>query len=311
MSDASTARRTRGWAGFLLAAAVGTLLSMARTGHVSGVGNNMFHLPLLAGLAGMPQFAHDPFIQTLPYYASGFWLALVGMAPGDGGFPLLLAMGFSSRFLAFVAFLACADAMGIRDLIGRLLFVVLIAFSSMMNGLSAAGEGGLFINYFTHSELANATNLLRAIWCAARGRFTEAFACNGVTFFLNAFMAVWNAVPLGLIAILLLMRREIGWRTLLWRSALGLIAFLILAAPVIHAITANPEFGRPDRFRLSNLPHRVLPGTASWSPSWRRGWCCRRRLLRCALSSQRSRWSAASRGPHSALWHSSATSWSG
>ena len=186
-------------------------------------------------------------IQTLPYYASGFWLALVGMAPGDGGFPLLLAMGFASRFLAFVAFLACADAMGIRDLIGRLLFVVLIAFSSMMNGLSAAGEGGLFINYFTHSELANATNLL-AIWCAARGRFTEAFACNGVTFFLNAFMAVWNAVPLGLIAILLLMRREIGWRTLLWRSALGLIAFLILAAPVIHAITANPEFGRPIDF---------------------------------------------------------------
>ena len=98
MSDASTARRTRGWAGFLLAAAVGTLLSMARTGHVSGVGNNMFHLPLLAGLAGMPQFAHDPFIQTLPYYASGFWLALVGMAPGDGAFPLLLAMGFASRF---------------------------------------------------------------------------------------------------------------------------------------------------------------------------------------------------------------------
>ena len=136
--------------------------------------------------------------------------------------------------------------MGIRDLTGRLLFAVLIAFSSMMNG-SAAGDGGLFINYFTHSELANATNLL-AIWCAARGRFTEAFACNGVTFFLNAFMAVWNAVPLGLIAILLLMRREIGWRTLLWRSALGLIAFLILAAPVIHVITANPEFGRPIDF---------------------------------------------------------------
>ena len=97
MSDASTPRRTRGWASFLLAAVVGTLLSMARTGHVSGVGNNMFHLPLLAGLAGMPQFAHDQFIQTLPYYASGFWLALVGVAPADGAFPLLLAMGVASR----------------------------------------------------------------------------------------------------------------------------------------------------------------------------------------------------------------------
>jgi hypothetical protein len=53
--------------------------------------------------------------------------------------------------------------------------------SSVTDGYSSAGVGGLFISYFTHSEVANATILL-SIWCAARGRYTEALAFNGATF---------------------------------------------------------------------------------------------------------------------------------
>lgn len=256
---------------FLAAAALGTALSMALTGYVTGLWNNLFHLPILAGLPGLPQFAHDPFIQSLPHYASGFWLMLAGIAPGDAAFPLLLGCAIGSRFLTMIGFLACADLIGIRDMRSRLPFAVLIAFSTMANGYAAAGAGGLFISYFTHSELANATILL-TIWCAARGRFTAAFALNGVTVFLNAFMGVWTAVPLALIAILLLVRREIGWRTLLRRMALGLAAFLILAAPVIRSILSNPEFGRPvdfdfvrflseffpDHFLVRDLPGRSL-----------------------------------------------------
>lgn len=215
MSDVTVDERASGTGGFLLAAVAGTLLSMARTGLVSGISNNMLHFPILAGLAKLPQFAADPFIQSLRYYSSGLWLALAGAAPGDAAFPLLLGLAVASRFLALVGFLACANVIGIRDRKGRLLFAVLIAFSSVMNGYSAAGQGGLFINYFTHSELAN---------------------------------AVWSAVPLGLIAILLLARREIGWPTLLARMALGLVAFLVLASPAIYSIVTNPAFGRPVNF---------------------------------------------------------------
>jgi hypothetical protein len=233
--------------GFPIAALTGTALSMAMTGHVTGLWNNLFHLPILAGLAGMPQFARDPFIQSLPHYASGFWLMLAGVAPGDKAWPLLLALAIASRLLTMAAFLACADMIGISDLKGRLLFVVLIAFSSLANGYSTAGAGGLFISYFTHSEVANATILL-SVWCAARGRFTAAFALNGATAFLNAFMAAWAAAPLGFIAILLLARGEIDGRTLARRMAIGLVPFTMLAAPAIYSIVSNPEFGRPSDF---------------------------------------------------------------
>jgi hypothetical protein len=232
---------------FLAAAALGTALSMALTGYVTGLWNNLFHLPILAGLSTLPQFARDPFIQSLPHYASGFWLMLAGVAPGDAAFPLLAGFAVASRFLTMVGFLACADAIGIRDGRSRMLFAVLIAFSTMANGYAAAGAGGLFISYFTHSELANATILL-AIWSAARGRFTAAMAFEGATCFLNAFMGAWNAVPLIMIAVLLLVRREIGWRVMLRRIVIGLVPFLLFTVPVIQVILSNPSFGKPVDF---------------------------------------------------------------
>lgn len=241
-----------------IAALIGTALSMALTGYVTGLWNNLFHLPILAGLANKPQFAADPFVRSLPHYASGFWLMLAGVAPGDKAGPLLLALAVASRLLTMVAFLACADAIGIRDLRGRLLFVVLIAFSSLANGYSAAGAGGLFISYFTHSELANATILL-SMWCAARGRFTAAFALNGVTAFLNAFMAAWAAAPLALIAMLLLRRGEIDLPTLIRRMALGMLAFAVLAAPAIHSLLSNPELGRPTDFDFVRFIAEYFP----------------------------------------------------
>lgn len=244
--------------GFPIAAAVGTALSLALTGYVTGLWNNLFHLPILAGLANLPQFARDPFIQSLPHYASGFWQMLAGIAPGDRAWPLLLALAIASRFLTMVAFLACADAIGISDFRGRLLFVVLVAFSSLANGYSAAGAGGLFISYFTHSELANAFILL-SVWCAARGRFTAAFAFNGATAFLNIFMAAWAAAPLGLIAILLLARGEIDGRTVIRRMAVGLLPFLLLAAPAIQSILSNPEFGRPSDFDFVRFIAEYFP----------------------------------------------------
>jgi hypothetical protein len=243
---------------FLAAAALGTALSMALTGYVTGLWNNLFHLPILAGLPDLPQFAHDPFIQSLPHYASGFWLMLAGTAPGDNAFPLLAAFAVASRFLTMVGFLACADAIGIRDLPGRMVFAVLIAFSSMANGYAAAGAGGLFISYFTHSELANATILL-AIWGAARGRFTAAMAFEGATCFLNAFMGAWNAVPLILIAALLLARREISWQTMLRRIIIGIAPFALFTAPVIHVILSNPSFGRPADFDFVRFLSEFFP----------------------------------------------------
>ncbi len=257
-------------AGFATAAIFGTLLSMALTGHVAGFQNNYFHLPILAGLPGLPQFANDPFIRTMPHFASGLWMLLAGTAPGDRAAPLLLGLAIVSRFASMAGFLACADAMGIRRFRERLLFVALIAFSSIANGYSAAGGAGLLLNTFSHSELANASILL-SVWAAGRGRFTTAFALNGVTFFLNAFMAVWMAAPLAAIAAMTLARGDMGWRTMARQMGIGLVPFLVIASPAIALIVGNPSFGRPIGFDFPTylvqyFPEHFLVWTIGWKP---------------------------------------------
>ena len=93
---------------------------MARTGFVSGRWNNYFHLPLLAGLPAMPQFAGDVFIQSLTGYASGFWQAFAGRVPLEWIPAFLLGWAIITRFLTVIALLACAELAGIRGLVERL-----------------------------------------------------------------------------------------------------------------------------------------------------------------------------------------------
>ncbi|TZG28610.1 hypothetical protein [Sphingomonas montanisoli] len=230
--------------GFLIAVVVGTLLSLAMTGQVAGFRNNIFHLPILAGLPDLPQFAADPYVQSLRYYSSGFWQSLHGLAPGHSGLILIDIMALVSRTACIAAFLLCADAIGISRRGERLFFVTLLAFSSLANGYSSAGSHGLFINSFTHSELANASMLL-SLWCAWRGRFFGAFAWNGVTFFLNAFMAVWMALPLLAVTLVLVRRGDVAPKALALRMVTGFGAFVLCASPALLGFMGNPELGRP------------------------------------------------------------------
>ena len=65
-------------AGLLAIAAVGALLSFCVTGHLFGVSNNIFHLPIVASLFDEPQYGKDAFIQSLRYFAAGPWQLLQG-----------------------------------------------------------------------------------------------------------------------------------------------------------------------------------------------------------------------------------------
>ena len=144
----------------------------------------------------------------------------------------------------------------------RVIFVVILCFSSLLHGYSYPGNGGLFVNYFTHSEIANGTILL-TFYFAARGRFTEALALNGLTFFINAFMAIWTIPSLGLIAGLLLWRRELTLRSLLRRAGAGLAIGALFVLPVLWNFGSNPDAGGTigidfRRFLLEFYPDHVL-----------------------------------------------------
>ncbi|PIK73812.1 hypothetical protein CS379_06245, partial [Methylobacterium frigidaeris] len=62
----------------LALSAVGAIVSVALTGFVLGASNNIFHLPIVAGLPDEPQFRADAFVQSLRFFASGIWLLLRG-----------------------------------------------------------------------------------------------------------------------------------------------------------------------------------------------------------------------------------------
>ncbi|MFA4994809.1 MAG: hypothetical protein WC521_05855 [Bdellovibrionales bacterium] len=221
---------------------LGAALSLVVTGFVFGTCNNLFHLPIVGRMYDEPQFAQDSFIQSLRYFASGVWLLLRGTDRFISPYWLFLGAAYVSRIIAFAGFLSCADLLGIKTQKQMALFSLLLAFSALLQGSSYAGGGGLFIKYFTHSEIANGFSLL-SLSFIIRNRFVAAHAMNGITFFVNAFVAVWNALPLLLLTCCRYFAEKANLKKIVFQSLLGSAVFLVLAAPVIYNIVSSPAFG--------------------------------------------------------------------
>ena len=215
-------------------------------------------MDILAGLPSEPQFTNDPFIQSIRFWASGFWFPLAGEVDNETVYPLLLAFNVISRLLFFGGALACATILGIESFQQRLIFVLLTALSTTMRGLSHAGGGGLFIESFTQSEVANATTLFMLAG-AARRQVLLASTLNGLTFFINAFVGIWNVVPLAIIFGAQLRNGAIEWRTLARQGVLGMALAAILMFPVLRNIFSNPDFGRPIDFNYIEALTQIWP----------------------------------------------------
>lgn len=244
----------------LLIAIAVAALSMLRTGYVFGIENNLFHLPIVAGLPSEPQYHDDAFMQSLRYFASGIWVLLDNTQRyvGDTGL-VFLVLDCLSRLLTFIGFLACASLLGVTTRRDKIVFSLILCSIGFLDGYTHAGTGGLFVNYFTHSEIANGTALF-AIYFAARGRFAVAAITLGITFFVNAFVAVWIAPLLVAIAISLLLRGETSFAAICARTLLGLAISAPIIYPALHAILANPELGKPLGFDYLAYLHEYFAG---------------------------------------------------
>lgn len=212
--------------------AMGAALSWLATGFVFGISNNVFHLPIVAGLHALPQFADDAFVQSLRGFSSGLWMLLEGSDRVVATPVLFTALLAASKMLSLLGMCLIAQELGLAGWPQRCAFVALVAMAPLLVGTAYAGHGGLFIGYFSHSELANGFSLLM-LWACMRRRFDQALAFLGLVFFLNAFMAVWHLLPLLWLA----------WRA--WRAdpalprrqakglALAALFAAALAAPVL------------------------------------------------------------------------------
>jgi hypothetical protein len=229
---------------FLIAAAIGAIVSIIATGFLVGVRNDVYYLPIVNFLYDEAQFSNDSFIESLRYFSSGPWIFLGAIAKHIDSYWLLLFLDFVSRFISFAGFLACANLLGARERRETVLLTALLCTTSLLRGQSLAGDGGLFINYFTHSEIANGLTLI-ILALLIRGWLVAALATNGLVCFINAFIGVWDAAMIAAIMMMMALNGQISWRNLLLKGLAGTLLAALLAAPVIQNILANPDFGRP------------------------------------------------------------------
>ncbi|WP_250534564.1 hypothetical protein [Caballeronia sp. AZ10_KS36] len=254
-TEPRTTEQGLGWRGWAALVTGVSLLSIAITGFTID-NNNIFHLPILEGLWREPQFAHDAFIQSLRYFASVFWLLHAGIADDSNVLKFFLPWLFVSRLLFFAGIGSWIDVLGLKGRTQTLIFMLLSAVIGLLRGVSFAGEGGIVISSFTHSELGNGLSLiaLSLVW---RQRYGWALAFAGLVFALNIFMAVWLA-PLIATMVWLQWREEgLSIGRLARSSWPGLLACVVLALPVLANLAHNPELGRrPDYdFRVFLLEH--------------------------------------------------------
>lgn len=222
----------------LAATLLATALSFLATGYVPISSNNIYHLPILFGAFDLSQFAADPFVQSLRHFSSGFWMLFAGSSSWIEPKVLLAISLVATHFLFLGASVHFAWASGYRDPWLLSAFVVILSLASLSTG-EAAGGGALMIEGFTHSELANAS-LLMALSFALCRQYGLMVAMACITFFLNAFMAVWALGPL-----LMVLRHHFATGQTTWRmaarSALPGLPAIVLILPVATNILGNHE----------------------------------------------------------------------
>ena len=252
-----------------LAAAIGSFISIVISDFLFPVANDQAYLAFVARLSEVPQFANNAYMQTFRFFPSGFWMALQGFAPHLNLYWTFFALFFISHLLTFLGFLFCARLLGDRSLSHYVLFSCIIAASFLMASKSLAGGNGLFIDYFTHTEIGNGLFLLSLSQAIDR-RPAVAMAILGLIGFVSPFFAVWVTVPLAAIFLLQLFRNDIPASRLLKGAAVGSIIAAVICSPVIASIVKNAHNLVPAGFDYvaylrEYMPRHMLSDTISLS----------------------------------------------
>lgn len=203
-------------------------LSMALTGFQFNVWNNAYHIPIVLGWADDPAFRDDLIVPTLHLFASPIYVLLRPFATEANIAPLFAALMLAGRVATFWAFDLIGRSLGLRTLAQRAAFQAVLVTGIGLYTTSAIGADGLFIPYFTHSELAQGFALL-SVAALIRGRLTLAAGLAGLTFAINAFIGVWLLFPLGLACLLTTRDLKAVARRTLGAAA----AFSLPALPVV------------------------------------------------------------------------------
>jgi hypothetical protein len=237
-------------------ALVVALISVIRTGFSFGVGNNVFHVPVVLGWAQQDAFAGDAFYASLTKFTSVVWPILGWVANESNVGTVFLASHFLSRFVSLLAIGWLLMTHLRAPLPNTALALLVCSLSPWLIGASTVGGHGLWVSYFTHSEVTWGP-LLAALLAALAQRWVLAAGLAGLVFAINAFVGVWL---LAMLAMAFLM----GGAQRAWAQLpKAALAFLLLASPALVWIArsmggTSVEFSYIDYIRTYYSEHFLI-----------------------------------------------------
>lgn len=238
------------------------IVSIAVTGFEFGVSNNVFHIPYVLGMDREPSFADDPFYGSLDRFTSWVWPLVRTLSSETSIEHVFFAAHLLSRLLALAAICWLFVRNGLTD--GSSLAVALgvVTVTPWLTDASFFGRHGLFIHYFTHSEVTWAP-LIAALVLKSQRRIVPAAAMAGIVFSINAFVGVWLVAMLSFAHVCARPPRAGAAETL---KAVGL--FGLISAPtavwILDTMTgddARVAFSYIEYIRLY-FPHHFLAEAA-------------------------------------------------
>lgn len=201
-------------------------VSITITGFLFGVSNNLFHIAYVLRLSESQEFAGDAFYASLRNFASIIWPILRIVSNESNVESVFYISNFISRTAAFAGLLFLIKSNGLTTTAGLVVCMAALAITPWLQGISILGAHGMFIKYFTHSEVTWPFVFLSLTLYSLK-RLPLASAMVGLTFSINAFVGIWLFIAN--IVALRIAKETISSAT----SLKSICAFLLFASPVL------------------------------------------------------------------------------
>lgn len=212
-------------AGYVVLSLALALVSVTLTGFQYGVQNNIFHIPYVLRLSENREFSTDAFYGSLGNFTSIVWPLLRTICNESNVREVFWWANLLSRAGGFAGLLFLFRSLGLKSLPAMILCLAVAALSPWLQGLSLVGGHGMFLSYFTQSEVTWGFVFV-SLGLLARNRLASSFAMTGVAFAINAFIGIWMLIANSLTVIAV--RKSVRGREILASA----VAFSVFAAPV-------------------------------------------------------------------------------
>ncbi|WP_157098296.1 hypothetical protein [Chlorobaculum limnaeum] len=220
-------------------------------------------MPYVLNLTRLPEFRDDVFYATLNNFTTIVWPMLRAITTEANVEQVFAIANLASRIAAFAGLASLVRSAGLDRPLELLLAMIVLTLTSLLQSFSIVGGHGMFIHYFTHSEVTWVFVFLSVAYLYT-GRIVLAYVMMGIAFSVNAFIGLWLFGMNSLV--MLLVKRPSTVATFL-KTLAGFALFALPAALWIYVAVSSKheavDFSYIDYVR-SYYPKHFLIEAIEW-----------------------------------------------